>query len=286
MEVYPSAAGFSSGRLERVTTHLQDRYITPGKITGAQVMISRRGEPAYFRSFGQMDAERAKAVSDDTIFRIYSMTKPITSVALMMLFEEGHFQLSDPVSRFIPAWADHEVWVEGSGEDMVTRPVVNRMTMKDVLCHTAGLTYGGLLWSEDLHPVDQVYAELEINRGPGETIESFIEKLARVPLRYEPGTRWMYSLATDVCGCLVEIISGQPFPDFLRDRLLGPLGMVDTGFSLPEDQADRFAANYERRRDKSLRLIDDPLTSHYLKEPSFPSGGGGLVSTTADYAKF
>ena len=286
MEVYPSAAGFSSGRLERVTTHLQDRYITPGKITGAQVMVSRRGEPAYFRSFGQMDAERAKAVSDDTIFRIYSMTKPITSVALMMLFEEGHFQLSDPVSRFIPAWADHEVWVEGSGEDMVTRPVVNRMTMKDVLCHTAGLTYGGLLWSEDLHPVDQVYAELEINRGPGETTESFIEKLARVPLRYEPGTRWMYSLATDVCGCLVEIISGQPFPDFLRDRLFGPLGMVDIGFSLPEDQADRFAANYERRRDKSLRLIDDPLTSHYLKEPSFPSGGGGLVSTTADYAKF
>ena len=286
MDVNPAAAGFSLERLERITAHLQDRYISPGKIPGAQVMVSRGGELAYFRSFGHMDAERGKALEDDTIFRIYSMTKPITSVALMMLFEEGHFQLSDPVSRFIPAWVNHEVWVEGSGGDMVTRPTKNRMTIKDVLCHTAGLTYGGLLWSENLHPVDKVYAELNINRGPGETPQSFVEKLAQVPLRYEPGTRWMYSLATDVCGCLVEIISGQTFPQFLQERLFDRLGMVDTGFSVPVEKVERFAANYERKRDKSLRLIDDPLNSHYLKKPSFPSGGGGLVSTSADYARF
>ena len=176
MDVNPAAAGFSLERLERITAHLQGRYISPGKIPGAQVMVSRGGKLAYFRSFGYMDAERGKVLEDDTIFRIYSMTKPITSVALMMLFEEGHFQLSDPVSRFIPAWANHEVWVEGGGGDMVTRPAKNRMTMKDLLCHTAGLTYGGLLWSENLHPVDKIYAELNINRGPGETPQSFVKR--------------------------------------------------------------------------------------------------------------
>ena len=286
MDVSPVEAGFSAIRLERISTHLQDRYITPGKIKGAQVMVSRRGVPAYFRSFGKMDAERGKPVEADTIFRIYSMTKPITSVALMMLFEEGHFQLNDPVSRFIPAWSDHQVWVEGSGDEMVTRACENKMTMKDLLCHTSGLTYGGLLWEVDLHPVDQVYQQLDLSRGPGETTKSFIEKLARVPLRYEPGTRWRYSLATDVCGCLVEIIAGQSLPEFFRENLFVPLGMEDTGFSVSEDKQDRFAANYERKLDKKLRLIDDPATSTYLEEPSFPSGGGGLVSTTSDYARF
>ena len=286
MEVRPVEAGFSPVRLDRISTHLQDRYITPGKIKGAQVMVSRRGVPAYFRSFGEMDAERGKPVEEDTIFRIYSMTKPITSVALMMLFEEGHFQLNDPVSRFIPAWADHEVWVEGSGNSMVTRTFENQMTVKDLLCHTSGLTYGGLLWEVDLHPVDQVYQQLDLSRGPGETTKSFIEKLANVPLRYEPGKRWRYSLATDVCGCLVEIISGQSLPEFFRARLFEPLGMADTAFSVAEDKQDRFAANYERNRDKTLRLIDDPATSSYLEEPTFPSGGGGLVSTTSDYARF
>ena len=282
----PAEAGLSADRLERITTHLQDNYITSGKIKGCQVMVARHGAPAYFRSFGEMDAERGKPVEDDTIFRIYSMTKPITSVALMMLFEEGHFQLSDPVSRFIPSWKEHQVWVEGEGDAMVTRAPDQKMTMKDVLCHTSGLTYGGLLWPGKLHPVDQVYHELNVNREDGETVRSFVEKLASVPLRYEPGSRWMYSLATDVCGCLVEIISGQPFPEFLKTRIFDPLGMKDTGFSVPEDQLHRFSANYERKRDKSLRMIDDPATSKYRFDPTFPSGGGGLVSTTADYARF
>ena len=286
MDLNPNLAGLSAERLERITRHLQDRYISSGKIAGCQVLVSRRGVPAYFRSFGEMDRERGKPVQEDTIFRIYSMTKPITSVALMMLFEEGHFQLGDPVSRFIPLWSDLQVWVEGKGNEMKTRAAGSPMTMKDVLCHTAGLTYGGLLFPGPLHPVDKVYQELGVSRDEGETLTSFVEKLARVPLRYEPGKAWMYSLATDVCGALVEIISGQPFADFLQERIFAPLDMQDTGFFVPAEKLERFAANYERRRDKSLRLIDDPAVSRYRSMPSFPSGGGGLVSTTADYARF
>ena len=248
-------------------------------------MVSRHGTPAYFQSLGEMDRERGKPVADDTIFRIYSMTKPITSIALMMLFEEGRFQLNDPVYRFLPAWRGQQVWVQGTGEDMETRPPASPMTMRHILSHTAGLTYGALL-PIDPHPVDAVYQQLGVNRGDGETIQTFADKMAQVPLRYDPGTKWLYSLATDVCGCLVEAISGQKFEDFLQQRIFEPLGMQDTAFWVPEEKVERFAANYERARDKSLRLIDDPQASKYLQPPSFPSGGGGLVSTTADYAKF
>lgn len=285
MQIDTAAAGFSAERLERITSHLEDNYLQPGKIHGCQVMVSRHGTPAYFRSFGMMDAERGKPVKDDTLFRIYSMTKPITSVALMMLYEEGRFQLNDPVHRFIPSWRDHQVWVEGEGEGMKTRKPETPMTVRHLLMHTAGLTYGGSLFPSR-HPVDKLYQQLEVSRGPGETVESFTGKLARIPLRHEPGSTWEYSLATDVCGCLVELISGQSFDRFLEERIFGPLGMVDTGFHVPEDKLDRFAANYGRRADKTLKLLDDPQTSAYLKPPSFPSGGGGLVSTTADYARF
>ncbi len=285
MQTNAAAAGFSEARLEQISAHLESNYITPGKIHGCQVMVARRGVPAYFRSFGMMDAERAKPVEDDTIFRIYSMTKPITSVALMMLFEEGRFQLNDPVYRFIPAWRNLEVWVEGEGEGMQTRAPRSPMTVRHLLMHMAGLTYGQALFPSD-HPVDLLYDELEVSRGPGETVESFTDKLSRVPLRHEPGRVWEYSLATDVCGCLVELISGQSFDSFLKERLFDPLGMKDTAFHVPDEKLARFAANYGRRADKSLKLLDDPETSQYRSSPSFPSGGGGLVSTTADYARF
>ena len=285
MEVNPTKAGFSATKLGQIDRHLNDNYIQPNKISGCQVMVARHGVPAYFQSFGDMDRERSKPVADDTIFRIYSMTKPITSVALMMLFEEGRFQLNDPVYRFLPAWRGQQVWVQGAGDDMQTRPPAAPMTMRHILSHTAGLTYGALL-PIDPHPVDAVYQQLGVQRGDGETISSFADKLAQVPLRYDPGTKWLYSLATDVCGCLVEAISGQKFEDFLQQRIFEPLGMQDTAFWVPLEKVERFAANYERAADKSLRLIDDPLESKYLHAPSFPSGGGGLVSTTADYAKF
>ena len=285
MQVDPIMAGFSQAKLARIDRHLIENYIAPGKIAGCQVMVARRGTAAYFKSFGDMDRERARPVQEDTIFRIYSMTKPITSIALMTLYEEGRFQLNDPVHRFLPAWRNHEVWVRGEGADMVTRPPASPMTMRHVLSHTSGLTYGALL-DADPHPVNGVYQELGVRRSDGETITSFAEKLSRVPLRFDPGTRWLYSLATDVCGCLVEVISGQKFEDFLQQRIFEPLGMTDTAFWVPESKINRFAANYQRAADKSLHLIDDPLTSSYLTAPSFPSGGGGLVSTTTDYAKF
>jgi len=281
MELSPTRAGFAPGRLERITEHLERNYIEPGKIAGCQVVVARRGHVAYFRSFGLMDRERVRPVQDDTIFRIYSMTKPITSVALMTLYERGHFQLNDRVHRVVPEWRNQRVWVSGEGETMETREPASPVTFRHVLSHTGGLTYGGTD-----HPVDRVYQQFGVQRGPGETLTTFMSKLAQVPLRYEPGERWMYSLSTDVCGALVEAISGKPFDRYLQEEIFDPLGMKDTSFTVPQPKVDRFAANYQREPDKTLKLIDDPLTSTYLKTPTFLSGGGGLTGTTADYLRF
>ena len=213
------AAGFEEAKLARIGEHLRQSYVEPEKIPGCQVLVSRHGIPAYFESIGLMDRERSKPMRDDTIFRIYSMSKPITSVALMMLWEEGRFQLTDPIHRFIPSWRGQEVWERGEGNQMVTRRPANPPTMQHILSHTAGLTYGGLLPGLE-SPVDQAYQDLGIVRGGGETHLEFADKLGRVPLLYDPGHKWCYSLATDVCGALVEIISGQPFESFLRERIL------------------------------------------------------------------
>ena len=281
MELAPKRAGFTPDRINRITDHLNLHYIEPGKIAGCQVMVARHGHVAYFKSLGQMDRERRKPLADDTIFRLYSMTKPITSVALMQLYEQGRFQLNDPVSRFIPEWRGHRVWVSGDGAGMQTAEPNRPMTMRHVLSHSGGLTYGALD-----HPVDRVYRELGVMRGYGETLEGFAQKLAKVPLRYQPGERWMYSLSTDVCGYLVQAISGKRFDHYLRENIFEPLGMRDTAFFVDSRKLDRFAANYQREPDKSLKLIDDPERSTYLREPTFFSGGGGLTGTTADYFRF
>jgi CubicO group peptidase (beta-lactamase class C family) len=287
MTVSAEVAGFSAEKLAKIETHLETRYLKPGKIAGCRVEVVRRGETAYSATMGLMDIERDKAMCDDTIFRIYSMSKPVTSIALMMLLEEGRFQLTDPVYKFIPSWREHRVWVEGEGEGeaMVTRAPKAPMTVQHLLCHTAGLTYGGFLPGLEL-PVDPAYAAAGISRAGTDTLQEFVEKLAKVPLLYEPGSRWSYSMSTDVCGYLVEVISGQSFESFLQDRLFGPLDMPDTGFSVSDAQLDRFAACYERAPDKSLRLQDDPETSRYRSAPAAPSGAGGLVGTVSDYANF
>jgi CubicO group peptidase (beta-lactamase class C family) len=285
MTVSAEVAGFSAEKLAKIETHLETRYLKPGKIAGCRVEVVRRGETAYSATMGLMDIERDKAMCDDTIFRIYSMSKPVTSIALMMLLEEGRFQLTDPVYKFIPSWREHRVWVEGEGEAMVTRAPKAPMTVQHLLCHTAGLTYGGFLPGLEL-PVDPAYAAAGISRAGTDTLQEFVEKLAKVPLLYEPGSRWSYSMSTDVCGYLVEVISGQSFESFLQDRLFGPLDMPDTGFSVSDAQLDRFAACYERAPDKSLRLQDDPETSRYRSAPAAPSGAGGLVGTVSDYANF
>ena len=285
MPIDPEVAGFCGEKLGKLDDHLQTRYIAPKKIAGCSTMVVRKGVTAYASTHGEMDIEREKALRNDTIFRIYSMSKPITSIALMMLFEEGRFQLTDPVHKFIPSWQKHRVWVEGEGDAMKTRRPESPMAIQHLLCHTSGLTYGGFLPGLEL-PVDPAYSAAGISRAGTDTLEQFVTKLAEVPLLYEPGSRWSYSLATDVCGHLIEVISGQPLETFLRERLFEPLDMPDTGFSVPDEKLDRFAACYERAPDKSLRLQDDPATSRYRIPPKAPSGAGGLVGTVQDYANF
>ena len=287
-DVAPDKAGFAPDRLDRIAGHLRTNYVEPGKIAGCQTLVARHGQVAYVSSLGDMDRERNRAMSDDTIFRIFSMTKPITSIALMTLYEQGYFQLNDPVHRVIPEWRDMRVYVSGEGEHMQTRPPARPMTFRHILSHQSGLSYGGglaqLVGAQvALHPADAAYVSVGAQRNRGETLRTFIEKLANVPLRFDPGDRWMYSYSTDVCGYLVEAISGKPFDEYLQEVIFEPLGMVDTGFFVPPEKASRLAANYRRAADKSLRLIDDPEVSTYLERPAFFSGGGGLTSTIADY---
>lgn len=288
MDAQSQWTGLDADRLERITDHMQRNYIGPAKIAGCQIAVARHGHIAYNRCFGMMDIERNRPTRDDTIYRIYSMTKPITSVALMTLYEQGYFQLNDPVSRFVPSWKNHRVWVSGEGADMVTEAPARPVTFRDVLSHMAGLTYGGGLPGVGVqHPIDNIYRTLRIrSAGTTDTMMEFMDKLSQVPLRYQPGQAWMYSLATDVCGALVEIISGKPFAQYLQDVIFGPLGMVDTAFHVAPEKHDRFAANYERGPDKKLKLLDDPATSAFSKPVAFKSGGGGLTGTTADYMRF
>ena len=281
METSARQAGFDEVRLGRITDHLRQHYIDPGKIAGCQVAVARHGHVAYHTALGARDVERNLPLADDTIFRIYSMTKPITSVALMQLYERGLFQLNDPVHRVIPAWRDQEVYVGGTGERVETRPPESPMTFRHILGHTAGLSYGATN-----HPVDQLYRAANVHREQGETLQTFVDKLAEVPLHYTPGERWMYSYATDVCGHLVEALSGMPLDRYFAEHIFDPLGMRDTAFSVASEKVERFAANYERGPDKTLRLLDDPQGSPYRVHPTFFSGGGGLTGTTADYLRF
>jgi len=278
VKIDPDAAGLDAGRLERITQHLEQRYIEPGKIAGAQVTVTRHGTVGYFRSFGSMDLERGKPMADDAIFRIYSMTKPIVGVALMTLYEQGHFQLNDPVSRWIPAWRNLEV-KEGAGG--LVRPQ-RQMTVRDTLMHMTGLGWG----VDRLDMNVFMEAMVKLRGGPGGTLTTMVENLAELPLEFHPGTRWLYGVSTDVVGHLVELMSGQPLDVYLQENIFGPLQMRDTGFSVPDASIDRFAANYARTGRKELRLIDDPETSAYRRHPSFLSGGGGLVSTSEDYLRF
>ena len=287
MKVDPTGAGLAERQLDRITEHLQQQYIDAGRIAGCQVAVARHGQVGYFRSFGCRDAERGLPVEDDTIWRIYSMTKPITGVALMSLYERGLYQLSDPVTRFIPEWRDLKVREQAAdGSERLVEPE-RPMTVRDLMMHMSGLGFGGGRTLQQLFASDRGPAPAPgQRRGRGATLASMVEHYAGYPLEFHPGTRWLYSVSTDVCARLVEIMSGQRFDDYLRDTIFAPLGMGDTGFSVPDDKADRFAACYRRDGSKNLVLSDDPQRSGYREEPSFLSGGGGLVSTTPDYLRF
>lgn len=288
----PGELGLSAERLDRIGRFFDDRYVQTGKIPGALIAVARKGQVAYVSAIGHRDVERRAPVEHDTIYRIYSMTKSIVSVALMALYEEGHFQLNDPVSRFIPSFERLRVWLDGNPAKYRTTAPLRDMTVRDLLTHTSGLTYG----FNYNHPVDALYRRRGVERPsplaapecdtPATTVEDMVERLADVPLLFSPGTSWNYSVSTDVCGRLVEILSGQRLDAFLQERILGPLGMVDTAFHVPADKAHRLAANYAATPAGGLHLVDDPTTSPYLQPTDFLSGGGGLASTAGDYLRF
>ena len=291
MSVKPESLGMCSSRLARIESFLKTRYIDSGKLPCAQLLVTRGGQTVFQSVLGQATLPggqgAAQAMADDSIVRIYSMSKPITSVAFMMLVEEGLVALDDPVHRFIPSWRDMGVYVAGgaglpgSAGGWQTKPTAAPMRMIDLLRHTAGLTYGfqmrtnvdGAYRKQRLEPFEQT-----------EGLEGFVQALAKVPLEFSPGTAWNYSVATDVLGYLVGKISGLPFEDFLQQRIFGPLGMVDTAFHVPDAKARRFAECYINGADGKLT----PLVTNrdFRQAPGAPSGGGGLVSTAADYMRF
>jgi CubicO group peptidase (beta-lactamase class C family) len=275
MSITPEDVGLSAARLYKID-HLTQRYINEGKIPGSVTLVARQGRIVHTTSQGKMDIEADKDMSEDTIFRIFSMSKPVTSTALMMLYEDGRFQLDDPVARFIPAFERLKVYSADGKHTAPLRP----MTIRDLLTHTSGLTYGFMHST----PVDAMYREQGVEQS--DSLEEMVAKLADIPLLFSPGTRWSYSVATDVCGHLVEKIADTPFDEFLREQIFEPLEMVDTGFSVPEDKVHRFAANYERTTDDHMVLADSPESSQYLQQPGLLSGGGGLVSTIHDYYRF
>src|SRR5580692_3036822 len=237
----PESAGMSKAAFDRIDHHLRERYIEAGRFPGTQLLVYRRGQLVHSAVQGFADLERKVPVKDDTIYRIYSMTKPITSVAFMMLVEEGRVALDEPVHKYIPEWKDLGVFQAGTAAGFLTKPPSRPMLIVDLLRHTSGLTYG----FQQRSNVDAAYRELKIGEvEKSGTMQSMIDDLARMPLEFSPGEAWNYSLSTDVIGYLVEKISGKPFEQFLRERILDPLGMNDTDFFVPPGKAGRFAACY------------------------------------------
>ena len=270
----PEDVGMSTSRLGRIAPVMQG-WIDDGKIPCALTMIAREGRLVHFEKFGTQDVATAKPVEFDTIFRIYSMTKPITSIAVMMLYEEGHFQLGTPVSELIPAFKDMQVYTE-EGEAIVDAE--REMTIKHLLTHTSGLIYGGD-WD---HPINERYKEANFYGGD---LANMVQELGNIPLLHHPGAGWNYGMSTDVLGYLVEVVSGMPFEEFLKTRILNPLGMSDTAFSVPDEKAERYATLYEPAGDGGIQVIKNaPVSSGSLS--FFHSGGAGLQSTAADYLRF
>jgi CubicO group peptidase (beta-lactamase class C family) len=290
----PEAAGMSRAALDRIDDHLKRRYIDANRFPGTQLVVYRRGQVVHSSVQGFADLERKAPMRDDTIFRIYSMTKPITSVAFMMLVEQGLVALDEPVHKYIPEWKNLGVFQAGTAPAFVTRPPARPMQIVDLLRHTSGLTYG----FQQRSNVDAAYRDNQIGTIElAGTLDSMIAALAKIPLEFSPGEAWNYSVSTDVIGYLVGKISGIPFERFLKERIFDPLGMADTDFYVPAEKAHRLAACYNATvsgmmavhspgAKSALSLQDDPATSPYRSPPSLISGGGGLCSTAADYLTF
>ena len=287
----PETVGLSSARLAKLDQVMKARYVDGGDLPGLITQVYRQGKLVHTGMSGHMDLERGKPMREDAIFRIYSMTKPITAVALMMLVEEGRLGLEDDVHTHIPSWKNLGVYASGvptllansPPSFMTTRPE-RRMKVVDLVTHTSGLTYGFMMRTS----VDAAYRKAKINdfQTPG-GLEGMMQQLSELPLEFSPGTAWNYSVSIDVMGYLVQKLSGMSFGEFLRTRLFEPLGMKDTAFYCPPEKLDRFTSCYQPREGGGgLKLQDDAGKSTYAAPPELESGGGGLVSTTHDYMRF
>ncbi|HEV3505906.1 MAG TPA: serine hydrolase domain-containing protein [Actinomycetes bacterium] len=281
VEIEAGQAGFDAGRLARIDRHFAG-YVDDGRLPGWLVLVGRHGKVVHLATCGQRDLEAGRPVETGTRFRIYSMTKPVTAVAAMQLYEEGAFALKDPVSAFIPAFADVRVYRDGPASGPRTEPATRPVRLWHLLTHTAGLTYG----FHYAHPVDEMYraAGFEWVAPEGRDLAECCDLWAGLPLLFEPGAEWNYSVASDVLGRVVEVVSGQPLDQVFQERIFGPLGMADTGFWVPEADAGELAALYVAGPEGLVR--NDDLGGRALGPPACPSGGGGLVSTAADYHRF
>jgi CubicO group peptidase (beta-lactamase class C family) len=280
MPVQPESVGFSSQRLERLHAAIQDE-IDQKHLAGAITLLARHGKIVDYRTYGMRDMATATPMTKDTIFRDYSMTKPVTGVAMMILYEEGKWLPSDPISKYIPEFAHLKVFsgFDANGKMLLADPD-HAPTMRELMTHTAGFTYGNANT-----PVDKMIHDLK--PLDAKNLQEMIDRLAQVPLLYQPGTRWVYSMSMDIQGYIVEKLSGQSLPDFMRDHIFTPLDMKDAGFFVPPDKRARFAAAYH---ESDGQLVVEPtengIPDDYATQPTAPSGGGGLVSTAEDYYRF
>ncbi|MDA7723701.1 beta-lactamase family protein [Pseudomonadales bacterium] len=305
----PERQGFSSERLEKLT-QLMNAKVEDGTMVGGMGMIARNGKIIYSQTYGQADREAGKAMTDDAIYRIYSMTKPITGVALMMLYEEGKFRLNDPIAMYIPEMANLQVALStagtgivsdgttsttiGSGDESLvgqTRKPTRQPTIRDLMTHTAGLTYGVFGNTE----VDQAYRKAGLLGDMD--LKEFVTALGKLPLQYDPGSQWHYSVSVDVQGYLVEVLSGMKFSEFLQQRIFGPLDMKDTAFKVNEGNKDRLTQLYKPKgvtadnyfspaTGSGLEVADAFISAGYIYGGKFESGGGGLIATARDYLRF
>ncbi|HBW20255.1 MAG: serine hydrolase domain-containing protein [Streptosporangiaceae bacterium] len=281
-EADPAEVGFDPARLDRIDRHFA-RYVDDGRLPGWLITVTRHGKLAHVSAYGQRDIEAGLPVQTGSLWRIFSMTKPVTSVAAMMLYEEGLLELTDPVSRYIPSFADVRVYTGGSDIQVVTIPATEPVRVWHLLTHTSGLTYG----FHRTHPVDAIYRANGFEWGSprGLDLAQCCDLYASMPLLFQPGAEWNYSVATDVLGRVVEVVSGQSLDEFFAARILGPLGMTDTAFWAAPEEAGRLGALYTPGPDGRITRLD-AMGKAAFREPAVLSGGGGLVSTAADYHRF
>jgi CubicO group peptidase (beta-lactamase class C family) len=284
--VLPSASaeseGMSTERLGRLSAGMKE-LVDQGRLAGVVTMVSRHGKVVEFDAAGKRDIASNSPMQKDSIFRIYSMSKPITGVAMMILFEEGKWQLNDPVAKYIPEFANLKVYGTDAAGNMVMKDQVHPVTMRELMSHSGGFTYG--IFSNT--PADKLQREADV-LNINNTLDEFIKRMAKVPLNAQPGTEWHYSVSVDIQGYLVQKLSGMPFDEFLEKKIFKPLGMVDTAFHVPKEKLSRFAEFYNYDKDGKLQVLHatEGLNHDFSLKPAFLSGGGGLVSTTSDYMRF